>query len=238
MKSEALMMKVRRSNERGHANYGWLDTQHTFSFADYYDPKAMGFRVLRVIKEDTVEGGGGFPMHGHKDMEIITIVREGALEHKDTLGTSSVIRPGEVQRMSAGTGIRHSEVNHSDKERVHLFQIWILTDKEGHKPGYEQKSFAERMQEQKLVLVASKEGRNGSLSLHQNADLYCGRLKKNEDLKWDIPEGRHVWLQLMKGDLQVDGEKLAGSDAMAVSQEKALKMSSQNGAEFLLFDLP
>jgi redox-sensitive bicupin YhaK (pirin superfamily) len=232
------MMKVRKAQERGHANYGWLDTYHTFSFADYYDPKAMGFRVLRVINEDTVEGGAGFPMHGHKDMEIVTIVREGALEHKDTLGTSSVIRPGEVQRMSAGTGIRHSEFNHSAKEKVHLYQIWILTDKEGHKPSYEQKSFVEKMKDQKMVLVASKDGRNGSLSLNQNADLYCGQLKKNEDLKWEIAEGRHVWLQMMKGDLLVDGEGLSSSDGLAVSQEKVLKMSTKNGAEFILFDLP
>lgn len=232
------MIKVRKAEERGHANHGWLDSYHTFSFADYYDPKAMGFRVLRVINEDTIDGGAGFPMHGHRDMEIITIVREGALEHKDTLGTSSVIRPGDVQRMSAGTGIKHSEFNHSANEKAHLFQIWIMTDKEGHKPGYEQKSFTDELKNQKMVLVASKDGRHGSLSMNQNADLYCGHLDKDGDLKWEIPEGRHVWLQMMKGDLQVDGEKLKGSDAMAVSNEKVLKMSSQNGAEFILFDLP
>jgi redox-sensitive bicupin YhaK (pirin superfamily) len=232
------MIKVRKAEERGHANHGWLDTYHTFSFADYYEPKAMGFRVLRVINEDTVQGGSGFPMHGHRDMEIITIVREGALEHKDTLGTSSVIRPGEVQKMSAGTGIQHSEWNHSATEKVHLFQIWILTDKEGHKPSYEQKSFAEDLQNQKLVLVASKDGRLGSLTIHQKADIYLGRLPKNGDLRWDIPEGRHAWLQSVRGDLLVNGEKLKGSDALAASEEKNLKISTQNGCEFILFDLP
>jgi len=232
------MMKVRKAEDRGHANHGWLDSYHTFSFADYYDPKVMGFRVLRVINEDTIDGGAGFPTHGHRDMEIITIVREGALEHKDTLGTSAVIRPGEVQRMSAGTGIKHSEFNHSKTEKAHLFQIWIMTDKEGHQPSYEQKSFAEKLKDEKMVLVASKEGRKGSLTIHQNVDLYCGRLAKGGDLKWEIPEGRHVWLQMMTGDLQVENEKLKGSDAIAVSNEKALKISSENGAEFILFDLP
>ena len=231
------MLHVRKAKDRGHANHGWLDTYHTFSFSDYYDPENMGFRSLRVINEDKITGGAGFPRHGHRDMEIVTILLEGALEHKDTLGTSSVIRPGEVQRMTAGTGIEHSEFNHLQDQAAHLLQIWILPEKQGLKPGYEQKDFRERLEKQPLVLVGSRDGREGSITIHQDLNLYLGKLtEKNPEQTLALAKGRSAWIQVAKGTLELNGEKLEAGDGMAVAGEPELKFRSKDGF-FLLFDM-
>lgn len=230
-------MTVLKANQRGHANFGWLDTHHSFSFGDYYNPKMMGFRALRVINEDTVDGGGGFPMHGHSNMEIITIVTEGTLEHRDTLGTSAQIKPGEVQRMSAGTGIRHSEFNAEMKNKTHLFQIWIMPDKEGHKPSYGQKSFAQDLEKKNLVLAVSKDGRDGSITMNQDASVYMGRLKKGEKLPIELAQGRYAWVQMVKGSLNVNGEKLKSSDALATSEVSKFELSADEDTQFIFFDL-
>ena len=232
------MLQVRRSSERGHADHGWLNSYHTFSFADYYDPGFMGFRDLRVINEDWVAGGKGFPTHPHQDMEIITYVIEGALEHRDTLGTHSVIRPGEVQRMTAGTGIQHSEFNADREQRTHLLQIWILPDRRGHKPGYEQKSFSAKIAREPFALVAAKDGRDGAVSLNQDVDLYCA--------KWDSPRSasfnfrdreRYGWLQMVSGEVEVAGQTLTSGDALALAKTPTIDVSTKSQAEFLLFDL-
>jgi redox-sensitive bicupin YhaK (pirin superfamily) len=232
------MMYLRKSDERGHADHGWLNSYHTFSFADYYDPNFMGFRVLRVINEDRIEGGTGFPTHPHNDMEIITYIVEGALKHKDSLGTEAVIRPDDVQRMSAGTGIRHSEFNDSKTEPTHLLQIWLLTEKNGISPSYEQKSFTDRFQKENFVLVCSRGAREGSIGIHQDVNLYAGRFKAGDKHDFKIPKGRHAWLQLIKGELEVAGEKLSSGDGLAVSEEAVLPIASVETSEFLLFDLP
>jgi len=231
------MMTVLKANQRGHANFGWLDANHSFSFGDYYNPKMMGFRALRVINEDTISGGAGFPMHGHNDMEIITIVVEGVLEHKDTLGTSAQIKPGEVQYMSAGTGIRHSEYNPLTKEKTHLFQIWLLPDKTGHKPKYGQKSFVEALQKKNLVLAVSQDGRENSISMNQDASLYLGKIKKGESLPIEIAPGRHAWLQMIQGDLSVNGQNLKSSDALATSETEKFELKAQSDTQFIFFDL-
>ena len=231
------MINIRRSNQRGGGNHGWLNTKHTFSFDRYYDPNFMGFRSLRVINEDWVAAGEGFPTHPHRDMEIITYVLEGALEHEDSLGTGSVILPGDGQRMSAGTGIRHSEFNHSQTDPVHLLQIWILPDKQGHKPGYEQKTFPGDEKQGKLRVIASPDGKNGSVTIHQDAKLYISLLEPGQEVKHDLGAGRAAWVQVAKGGVELNGQKLSQGDGAAVTDETNLKLKGVESAEVLLFDL-
>jgi hypothetical protein len=234
------MIQVRKAKERGHADHGWLNTFHTFSFSDYYDPKFMGFRSLRVINEDWVQPGYGFPTHPHRDMEIITVVLEGSLEHKDSMGTGSVIRPGEVQKMSAGTGVRHSEFNHSKTEPVHLYQIWILPEKEGITPMYEQKAIPTEEKQGKLKLVASPRGGNGSsaVKLYQDAELYTAQLAKTDSVEHELGDKRYAWIQVARGAVNVNGQELKAGDGAAVSQEKKLQIiGSADRSELLLFDL-
>ena len=231
------MITVRASNERGGADHGWLVTRHTFSFADYRDPDHMGFRSLRVINEDIVRPGKGFGTHGHRDMEIVTYVLAGELEHKDSLGNGSIIRPGEVQRMSAGTGIRHSEFNPSADAEVHLLQIWLLPEREGIAPGYEQKEFPIAAETDRLRLVASREGREGSLVIHQDVDLYAARLSPGGKIAAALAPGRHAWVQVAKGALGVNGVALRVGDGAQLSDETAIDIRSGEGGEFLFFDL-
>jgi len=230
------MITIRKSTERGAANHGWLDARHTFSFADYYDPEHSGFRALRVINEDRVAPKMGFGMHPHRDMEIITYVIGGALQHRDSMGHSAVMRGGDVQRISAGTGILHSEVNASDKEPVHLLQIWLHPDHKNAKPAYAEKSFA-KVEAGRLHLVASKAGRDGSLSINQDTDLWFGKLGAADFTKHQLATGRHAWLQVISGDLDVNGETLHAGDAAQVSDETALRLTAKSPADFLLFDL-
>jgi redox-sensitive bicupin YhaK (pirin superfamily) len=231
------MITVRKSQDRGHARHGWLDSHHTFSFADYYDPEHMGFRDLRVINEDVVQPRRGFGTHSHRDMEIVTYVLEGALEHKDSLGTGSVIRPGDVQRMSAGTGVSHSEFNHSATELVHLLQIWILPEREGLPPSYEQKHFPAAERSGALRLLASRDARGGSLRIHQDVDLYASVLREGEAAAHALRPGRHAWLQVARGDCSLNGTPLEAGDGAAVSGEASLRIAGGRGAEVLLFDL-
>ena len=231
------MLRIRKASERGHADHGWLNTYHTFSFANYYDPKHMGFRDLRVINEDRVQPKEGFPTHPHRDMEIITYVLEGALEHKDSMGNGSVIRPGEVQRMSAGTGITHSEFNHSGSELVHFLQIWILPNQEGVKPSYEQKVFADEEKLNNLQLVASQDGRKGSVTIHQDVNLYASIIEQNKEVVYHVPAGRHVWLQVARGSVELNGNRLDSGDGAAVSNEDYLTITGKVKADVLIFDL-
>ena len=231
------MIKIRKSQERGHFNHGWLDTYHTFSFAEYRDPNHMGFRKLRVINEDRVKPGEGFPTHSHQNMEIITYILQGALEHKDSMGNSSVIKAGEVQRMSSGTGVTHSEYNHSKSEMVHLLQIWILTERVGIQPGYEQKMFSADEKLNQLRLVASGDGRNGSVTVHQDVNLYISMLEPSKELIYKIPHKRHVWIQVTDGKIKVEDEMLGAGDAVSVSDEKRVRLAAAGKASFLLFDL-
>ncbi|MEW6306306.1 MAG: pirin family protein, partial [Verrucomicrobiota bacterium] len=231
------MITLRKSTERGHADHGWLDTYHSFSFADYYDPQHMHFRTLRVINEDRVAGGGGFDMHPHRDMEIVTYVISGALEHRDSLGNGAVMKAGDVQRMTAGTGIRHSEFNYSPIEPVHLLQIWILPERKMLTPGYEQKSSGNGKAADGLQLVVSPTARDGSLKIHQDAEIYLGKLKAAAKASHALKANRHAWIQVFKGELELNGEKLTAGDGASVSEETALQLASPNGAEFLLFDL-
>jgi redox-sensitive bicupin YhaK (pirin superfamily) len=231
------MITVRPSTARGHAQHGWLDSRHTFSFADYYDPKHMGFRALRVINEDRVAPGGGFPPHGHRDMEIISYVLEGGLEHKDSLGTGSVIRPGDVQRMSAGTGVRHSEYNASRNEPVHFLQIWITPDRAGEKPSYAQKTFSDQEKRGRLVPVITGDGREGSLSLGADARLYAGSFERGESAELPLAPGRHAWVQLVRGKARVNGRELASGDGAALSDEASVRIDEADAAEVLVFDL-
>jgi redox-sensitive bicupin YhaK (pirin superfamily) len=233
-----MAIKIRAAKERGHADHGWLDTWHTFSFADYHDPQFMGFRVLRVINEDVVAPGRGFPTHGHRDMEIITYVLEGALQHRDSLGTGSIIRPGEVQRMSAGTGVRHSEANASSTEPVRLLQIWIEPARLGIEPGYEQKAFTDEDKRDRLRLVASADGAEGSVTLHQDARIYATLLGAGQSAERPLAPGRHAWIQVARGALTVNGERLGHGDGAAVSAEAAVTLVGEQDAEALLFDLP
>ncbi len=232
------MISVRHSHERGHADHGWLNSYHSFSFADYYDPEQMGFSVLRVINEDRVAAGAGFPTHGHSDMEIISYVLEGALEHKDSMGTRSVIKPGEVQRMTAGTGVRHSEYNHSPTAPVHFLQIWIEPNARGIAPGYEQKVFAAPERHNQLRLVAAPNGRAGALSLHQDAYLYVADLQDDATVRFEVTPGRKVYVQVARGALQVNGERLNAGDGARISDERHLDLQGAPYAELLLFDLP
>jgi quercetin 2,3-dioxygenase len=231
------MISIRSAAERGHANYGWLDTYYTFSFADYYDPEQMGFRSLRVINDDTVAGRGGFPTHGHRDMEIITYVLEGALQHRDSMGTGSVIRPGDVQRMSAGTGVTHSEFNASETEPVHLLQIWILPEHRGVRPSYEQKFFSDDEKRGQLRLIASRDGRDGSVTINQDASVYATLLGADESITHALAPGRHVWVHVARGSARVNGLALAAGDGAAVSHEEAVTIEADAQAEVLLFDL-
>jgi redox-sensitive bicupin YhaK (pirin superfamily) len=241
------MITIRRADERGHAEHGWLDSHHTFSFADYYDPAHMGFRSLRVINEDWVQAGKGFPTHPHSDMEIVTYVLDGALEHKDSMGTGSVIRPGEVQRMTAGTGVTHSEHNASRTEPVHLLQIWILPERRRLQPGYEQKAFPESERRGRLRLIASRDGAEGSVTINQDARLYGTLLGDGERVTHALAPGRHAWLQVARGGVRVNGTSLAAGDGAAISDERTLELVGQAArdasgdaegrAEVLLFDL-
>jgi redox-sensitive bicupin YhaK (pirin superfamily) len=230
------MMKIRRANERGHAGHGWLDTYHTFSFADYYDPQWMGFRSLRVINDDRVMPGRGFGTHPHRDMEIITYILSGALEHKDSMGNGRVVRPGEVQYMAAGTGVQHSEFNPSSDEAVHLLQIWIQPDRKGVTPRYAEKSLKETPPG-RLNLVTSKTGREDSIAIHQDADLWLAKLDSGNRVTHKLAPGRHAWVHVAEGEVSLNGETLRDGDAAAVSEEGALELSATKPAQVLLFDL-
>jgi quercetin 2,3-dioxygenase len=231
-------MQIRRASERGHADHGWLDTSHTFSFADYYDPRFMGFRALRVINEDRVAPGRGFGRHGHRDMEILTYVLDGELAHEDSMGTGSVIRPGELQRMSAGTGVMHSEMNASKTRAVHFLQIWIMPDRAGHPPGYEQKAFSEDERRGKLRVVASPDGRDGSLTIRQDATLSLALLTPGDTVEHALGANRHGWLQVARGAVSVLGTQLAAGDGAAISGAVTLAITGVEPSEILLFDLP
>jgi quercetin 2,3-dioxygenase len=231
------MISIRKSDERGHANHGWLDTRFTFSFADYYDPKHVQFRTLRVMNDDRVAGGGGFPTHPHRDMEIVTYVLEGALAHKDSMGNGSTIRPGDVQYMSAGTGVAHSEFNASQTEPVHLYQIWMFPDKTGHKPAYDQKNFSQDEKRGKLRLVASPDGRDGSVKIRQDNELYATVLGPGESVAHELKPERHAYVQVARGSVKLNGKTLEAGDGAAISQEKALELAGVRDAEVLVFDL-
>jgi redox-sensitive bicupin YhaK (pirin superfamily) len=231
------MIAIRKAEERGRGDHGWLDSRHTFSFADYHDPGFMGFRSLRVINEDRVGPGQGFGTHPHRDMEIVSYVLAGALEHKDNMGTSSVIRPGEVQRMTAGSGVLHSEYNPSRTDPVHFLQIWILPEKRGLKPGYEQKAFPEEERRNQLRLVASRDGRDGSLTIHQDAELYTSLLQKGRKVGHALRHGRHAWVQVTRGGITLNGSAMSAGDGAAVSGEKSLELGASEDAEVLMFDL-
>ncbi|HEY3857085.1 MAG TPA: pirin family protein [Verrucomicrobiae bacterium] len=230
------MMTIRKSGERGHANHGWLDSYHTFSFADYYDPKQMNFRSLRVINEDFIAGGQGFGTHPHRDMEIITYIVKGALQHRDSMGNSAVMRAGDIQRISAGSGIQHSEFNASPSEPVHLLQIWISPDKIGVTPGYVEKSFA-KAEPNKLHLATSKTGRDGSIPINQDADLYFSKLEAGKKVDLALGQNKHAWVQLIEGELEANGARLTAGDAAGFSREDALKLTAVTPAHFLLFAL-
>jgi len=231
------MITLRRGNERGGGDYGWLNTRHSFSFSDYWDPRWMGFRSLRVINEDWVSPDSGFPTHPHADMEIITYVLEGELAHKDSLGTGAVIRPGDGQRMTAGRGIRHSEFNPSQKNPVHLYQIWILPEKKGLEPSYEQKNFPADEKAGKLRVIASRDAREGSVKINQDAQLYVSLLKPGEEVEHQFSTKRHGWLQVAKGAVELNGQKLAAGDGAAISDEESVKVKGTTDSEVLLFDL-
>ncbi|HEX5218169.1 MAG TPA: pirin family protein [Verrucomicrobiae bacterium] len=230
------MMTIRRSEERGHVNHGWLDSHFTFSFAEYHDPRYMGFRSLRVINDDRIAPGGGFGMHPHRDMEIISYVLDGALEHQDSMGNGSVIRPGDFQYMSAGTGVRHSEFNPSDKDETHLLQIWILPDERGVKPRYGEKALA-KAPTGKLHLVASKSGRDGSIAIQQDADLHLARLNPKDSVEHVLNPGRHAWVHVATGEVDVNGQVLKAGDAAALSEEARVKLAAKQPSQVLLFDL-
>ena len=230
------MMTIRKSEDRGHADHGWLNARHTFSFAGYYDPEHMGFRSLRVINDDTVAPGGGFGTHPHRDMEIITYILSGALEHKDSMGNGRIIKPGEVQYMAAGTGVQHSEFNPSDKEAVHLLQIWIQPDKKSAKPRYEEKSLVKAKTGQ-LHLVASKTGRDDSIAINQDADLFVGKLEAGDQVSHAFQPDRHGWLHVAEGEVELNGRRLAAGDAAAFTDEKSLNILGKARSQVLLFDL-
>jgi redox-sensitive bicupin YhaK (pirin superfamily) len=233
-------MKIRKADERGYADHGWLKSFHTFSFADYHDPNHMGFRTLRVINEDRVAPGKGFGTHGHRDMEIVSYVLEGSLEHKDSMGTGSVIVPGDVQRMSAGTGVMHSEFNASKTALVHFLQIWIVPDARGHAPGYEQKTFSAEDKRGRLKLVASPDGEGGSVTIHQDARLYAGLFAAGERATFDVKSGRGAWVHVARGAIELDGTVLQAGDAAAIDEPTSHVIVGASGAtdaEVLVFDL-
>ncbi|HVU52972.1 MAG TPA: pirin family protein [Polyangia bacterium] len=230
------MLTLSPAAQRGRTRIDWLDSRHTFSFGEWYDPAHMGFRALRVINDDRVAAGRGFPTHGHADMEILSYVLEGGLAHEDSLGTGSVIRPGDLQRMSAGTGVRHSEFNASDSEPVHFLQIWIIPDRRGHAPGYEQKAFPEAERRGRLRLVASSDGREGSVSLHQDVALWAGVLDEGQKAELPLAAGRHAWVHVARGAATVNGKRLGEGDGAALSEERAVVLEG-HGGEVLVFDL-
>ena len=232
------MMQLRKANERGHANHGWLDSYHSFSFADYYDPEHMGFGPLRVINEDRVAAGQGFGTHGHRDMEIISYVLEGELAHKDSMGNGSVIRPGDVQRMSAGTGVRHSEYNHSQVGATHFLQIWIMPDRAGAEPGYQEAHFSVADKDGKLRLVASPDGRDGSVSMNQDARLYAGLFDGSQSASYVLPAERLGYVHVARGKVSVNGQSLAAGDAIKLAEVGDIVIGEGDKAEVLLFDLP
>lgn len=231
------MLTLRRAEERGRANFGWLDSRHSFSFGHYFDPEHMGFGPLRVINDDRVAGGGGFPTHPHADMEIISYVLEGALEHKDSLGTGSVVRPGDVQRMSAGTGVRHSEFNASRSDPVHFLQIWILPEKKGLAPSYEQKTFADADKRGKLRLVGSRDGRDGSVTIHRDVDLYVTVLGEGGAVAHELRPGRIAWVQVARGTASLNGEQLYPGDGVAIEEAGKLVLTGTSDTEILVFDM-
>jgi quercetin 2,3-dioxygenase len=231
------MITIRKADERGHFDLGWLNTYHTFSFDQYYDPNHMGFRSLRVINEDVVQPGDGFPTHGHRDMEIITYILEGALEHRDSMGNGSIIRPGDVQRMSAGTGVRHSESNPSSDQLVHLLQIWILPAEKSIPPEYEEKKFSDDEKRNKLRLVVSPEGSEGSVKIHQDARIYASVLDEGQEAVHNLANGRSAWLQLAAGSVTLNDTLLMQGDGAALTQESTIRITAQEPAEVLLFDL-
>ena len=231
------MITIRRSDERGRANHGWLDTRFSFSFADYFDPEHVQFRTLRVMNDDRVAGGGGFPMHPHRDMEIVTYVLEGALEHRDSMGNGSVIKPGDIQYMSAGTGVTHSEFNASKTNPVHLYQIWMMPEKRGLKPAYDQKNFTEAEKRGKLRLIASPDGREGSVKIRQDNELYATVLSEGDSVKHALKPDRHAYVQVARGSVELNGKPLDTGDGAAISAEKAVELTGVKDAEVLLFDL-
>jgi redox-sensitive bicupin YhaK (pirin superfamily) len=231
------MITIRKSQDRGHFDLGWLDTYHTFSFDRYYDPAHMHFRSLRVINEDRVQAAKGFPTHSHRDMEIITWILAGTLEHRDSMGNGSVIRPGDVQRMSAGTGVSHSEFNPSESDPVHLLQIWILPERDGLPPSYEEKHFSNEGRRGRLRLIASTDGREGSVKIHQDAQLYATTLDADQSVAHTLAESRYGWLQVARGTIRLNERELRQGDGAAVSNESELRITAQDQAEFLLFDL-
>jgi len=231
------MMTLRRAADRGHANHGWLDTHHTFSFADYHDPRFMGFGPLRVINDDTVAPGAGFPPHSHRDMEIISYVLEGALEHRDSMGTGSVIRPGDLQRMSAGRGVTHSEYNASKEAPVHFLQIWLVPTARGLAPGYAQKHFSDEEKRDRLCLLASPDGAAGSVSIASDARLYAALVTPRGHLSHVAEKGRKGWLHVAQGTAEVNAMSLAAGDGLAIEDEPEIAIASKNGGEVLLFDL-
>jgi redox-sensitive bicupin YhaK (pirin superfamily) len=231
------MLTIRKATDRGHFDHGWLDTYHTFSFGDYYDPAQMGFRALRVINEDRIAPGGGFGMHGHRDMEIVTLVLSGALAHKDSLGNGEALRPGELQHMSAGTGIRHSEFNPSPTEGVHLYQIWLLPRSSGLTPSYSQRAFDPAARAGRWQLAASPTGEQGSLTIQQDCHIHLADLAAEVRLEYELRSGRHAWLQVLRGEIEANGKPLATSDAAALSDESRLALYAKTPAEVMLFDL-
>ncbi|HEX8708962.1 MAG TPA: pirin family protein [Pyrinomonadaceae bacterium] len=231
------MIVRRKAAERGHFNFGWLNTYHTFSFGDYYDEQHMGFRSLRVINEDRVQPGRGFPTHGHRDMEIISYVLNGALGHKDSLGNGSVIRPGDLQRMSAGTGVRHSEYNNSADEPVHFLQIWLIPSEQGIKPSYQQQTYSNEEKRGRLRLIVSPDGSKGSVSVHQDARLYAALVEPGQEISHQLEPARHGWLQVARGAVALNGQPLEAGDGAAISQETSLRIAAVEPSEILLFDL-
>src|SRR5579863_1339571 len=229
-------MNIRRAKERGHAQHGWLDSYHSFSFANYYDPRWQGYRTLRVLNDDLVMPGMGFGTHPHRDMEIITYILSGAVEHKDSMGNGRVIRPGEVQYMSAGSGVRHSEFNPSPSEAAHFLQIWIMPDAKGVTPRYAEKSLRDAATG-KFNLVTSKTGRDGSIAIHQDADLWLAKLDPGQNLRHSLTAGRHAWMHVVEGEVKINGNTLSGGDAVAVNEPSELKLTATKPSQVLLFDL-
>jgi len=231
------MIQIRKAAERGHVDHGWLDTQHTFSFADYFDPAHMGFRALRVINEDRVQPGQGFGMHGHRDMEIVTYVLEGELEHRDSMGNGSILRPGELQHMTAGTGVRHSEFNPSAVQPVHLYQIWLLPERNGLKPSYEDKAFPEEERHGRLRVVASPDGRDDSLTIRQDAVIHLATLSAGEAVRHNLRRDRSAWLQVLRGKVEIHERRLDAGDGAAIHDQAGLHIAAVEPAEVMLFDL-
>jgi redox-sensitive bicupin YhaK (pirin superfamily) len=232
------MLTLRKAEDRGHADLGWLDSHHTFSFADYHDPRHMGFGVLRVLNDDVIVGGAGFPKHGHRDMEIVSYVLDGAIAHEDSMGTGSVIRPGDVQRMSAGTGVLHSEFNASKNEPAHFLQIWFLPAAQGRKPSYEQKHFSADQKRDRLRLIASPDGAEGSVTVGQDVRMYASIVAAGSAVQHALAAGRKAWVHVARGQAEVNGQALSGGDAVALTDERAVAITSSSEAEILLFDLP